>query len=81
MISDKGINYFVIVEGDSFCASGFVSQEEIACDTEEWYSKIGKSKFINTSENWEEEWEELQNLINDFANQVCEEVRNALETD
>jgi hypothetical protein len=81
LISDKGINYFVIAKGDLFCASGFKSQEQIACDTEEWYSEIGKFTFINKSENWYKKWEELSDLIDDFANQVCEEVRNALETD
>jgi hypothetical protein len=74
LISNEGINYFVIAEGDLFCASGFVSNEKIDCNTEEWYAEIGKSKFSNKSDNYEEEWEELQNLIEEFRFAICEEV-------
>lgn len=74
LIEKNGINYLVLAEGDSFCASGFKLNQEIACDTEEWYMSIGQSKFTATSEDFDEEWEELTKAIECFGSEVCEEV-------
>ena len=78
LIENHGINYLVLAEGDCFCASGFKSNQKIAVDTEEWYESIGQSKFVATSEDFENEWEELRELFEDFSNQVCEEVLQTL---
>ena len=76
LIACKGVNYLVLAAGDLFCASGFASSDEIACDTEEWYASIGKACFEATSksEDFDNEWQELLSLIDDFGYGVCQEV-------
>lgn len=81
LIKNHGINYLVLAEGDSFCASGFKSNQGIAVDTKEWYVSIGQSKFVATSEDFENEWEQLGELIEDFSSEVCEEVLGLAQDD
>lgn len=79
LIENHGINYLVLAKGDTFCASGFSSNQEIAVDTEEWYESIGQSKFAATSDNFEDEWEELRQYIDEFGFDVCQEVIASIE--
>ena len=78
LIENHGINYLVLAEGDSFCASGFVSKLEIAVDTEEWHASIGQSEFIAASEDFKNEWEQLREFIKDFDDEVCQEILEIL---
>lgn len=81
LIREYGLNYYVIAEGDSFCASGFKNFFGIACDTEEWYADIegGKDAFKENGTLNEELWDKLQELIDAYSGQISDEVTNYLE--
>lgn len=78
IVSNHGISYFVIAEGDSFRASGFAVPSGIACDIEEWYEDIPQKRLAFGED--EDDWDQIQELIEQFAEDIVKEVEAYLES-
>ena len=76
-VSDNGISFHVLAQGDSFSASLFENSHPIDIDLEEWW------KFIPNEERKELDLDQggIQHAISRLSEGLCEEVREGLKRD